>query len=143
MSHTITTTLEFPYQRSLGPVVGAFAAGLKDRRILGVRATDGRVLVPPVEWDPDTGDALVPDFVEVGPAARVETWTWVSEPSPRHPLSHPFAFAQLRLSGADTTLVHAVDAGTIDRMATGMTVVPRWRPERQGRIDDIECWTPA
>jgi len=28
-------------------------------------------------------------------------------------------------------------------MATGMRVTARWRAERVGRIDDIECWIPA
>ena len=29
--------LEFPYKRSLGPVIGAFMTGLRDGRILGAR----------------------------------------------------------------------------------------------------------
>ncbi len=139
----ITTHLEFPYVRSLGPCVGAFADGMRAGRLLGVRAADGRVLVPPVEWDPATGEPLAGEFVVVGPAATVTSWTWVARPAAMHPLARPFAFAQLRPDGADTTLVHVVDAGGIGAMATGLRVTPRWRPERAGRIDDIECWVPA
>jgi len=29
--------IEFPYTRSLGPVIGPFLAALRDRRILGIR----------------------------------------------------------------------------------------------------------
>ena len=54
------------------------------------------------------------DFVEVGPAGTVESWTWVPEPSEQHPLDHPFAFAFIRLDGATTPLLHAVDAGSPD-----------------------------
>ena len=60
-------TIEFPYTRTLGPVYGAFLTGLRDGRLLGIRAADGRVLMPPTEWDPATGEPLDLDFVEVGP----------------------------------------------------------------------------
>jgi len=136
-----THTIEFPYTRTLGPVIGPFLTGLRDGRILGIRCRD-RVLVPPQEYDPETGDALEPPLVEVGPAGTVETWAWVSEPTRKHPLDRPFAFALVKLDGADTAMVHAVDAGSIDAMRTGMRVTPRWRAERKGRIDDIECFVP-
>ena len=32
-----THTIEFPYTRTLGPVVGPFLTGLRDGRILGAR----------------------------------------------------------------------------------------------------------
>ena len=70
---TVTSTLEFPYRRSLGAVVGGFAEALRDKRIVGSVTTEGRVLVPPLEFDPDTGDAVRPDLVEVGPGGVVTT----------------------------------------------------------------------
>jgi uncharacterized protein len=132
-----THTIEFPYTRTLGPVYGAFLTGLRDERILGIRAGDGRVLCPPTEWDPETGDALDHDLVEVGPGGVVETWAWVTAPTRKHPLDHPFAFALIRLDGADTALLHAVDAGSMDAMHTGMRVTARWKPERLGHIADV------
>ena len=141
MSRVTTSTLEFPYSRTLGPVVGAFIAGLREHRILGSRAADGRVLVPPLEYDPSTGDALT-ELVDVGPLATVESWTWVAEPTSKHPLERPFAFALVKPDGAATAMVHAVDAGSIDAMATGMRVQPRWRAEPHNMIDDLACWEP-
>jgi uncharacterized protein len=132
-----THTIEFPYTRTLGPVVGPFLTGLRDRRILGARTGDGRVLVPPLEWDPATGEGLEPDLVEVGPAGTVETWAWVTRPGRKHPLDHPFAFALVRLDGADTGLLHVVDGGSMERMRTGMRVVARWKDERIGHITDL------
>jgi uncharacterized OB-fold protein len=140
---THESTLEFPYSRTLGPVVGAFMAGLREGRLLASRTPGGRVLVPPLEHDPDTGAAVEPELVEVGPAATVRTWTWVAQPTPRQPLDRPFAFALLAPDGADTAMVHVVDVDGPDHMTTGMRVVPRWRDERKGRIDDIEAWVPA
>ena len=50
--------IEYTYTRSTGPVIGAFMTALRDRRIVGVRASDGRVLVPPAEYDPVTSEDL-------------------------------------------------------------------------------------
>jgi len=138
--------MEFPggYTRSLGPVIGRFLTGLRDGRFLGVRRADGRVLVPPAEYDPDTGAALGADdadFVEVGPAGVVETWAWVPEPRAKHPLDRPFAWALIRLDGASTALLHAVGAERA-AMRTGMRVRPAWREERTGSVLDVACFVP-
>lgn len=142
LDRSITSTLEFPYRRSLGPVIGGFMTGLADHRILGIRRRSGDVLVPPLEHDPDTGEDLGTDLVEVGPGGEVTSWAWVSQPTPRHPLERPFAFALIRLDGATTGLVHVVDAGASSAMRTGMRVEPRWRAEPEGRITDIEAFVP-
>jgi uncharacterized OB-fold protein len=101
------------------------------------------VIAPPLEWDPDTAEELAHDFVDVGPAGTVESWSWVATPTVQHPLDVPFAFALIRLDGADTTFLHAVDAGSIDAMSTGMRVAPRWRAARIGHITDIEAFVPG
>jgi uncharacterized protein len=134
--------LEYPYRRSVGPVIGGFFTGLRERRLLGVRAADGRVLVPPVEYDPASGEPLA-DLVEVGPAGVVTAWAWVEKPRPKHPLDRPFAWALIRIDGAASALLHAVDAGSPARMRTGLRVTPRWRAEPAGDIHDIVCFEPA
>ena len=93
MSEKVPTyKLEFPYKRSLGPVVGTFLTGLRDKQILGMRTDSGRVLVPPLEYDPETGDENG-DWVEVGQSGVVKGWTWVENPGPKQPLDHGFAWA--------------------------------------------------
>ncbi len=134
-------TLEYRYTRSVGPVIGRFLAGLREGRIEGIRSGSGRVIVPPSEYDPESGETLS-EFVEVGPGGVVTTWAWVSEPREKAPLDRPFAWALIRLDGADTALLHAVDAGEASQMATGMRVRPRWREEREGSIRDIACFEP-
>lgn len=133
----IDFTLEFPYTRTTGPIIGPFLTGLRDGQILATKVGD-RVVCPPVEYDPDSGATIGPEnLVEVGPAGTVEAWTWVMEPTSKHPFAHPFAFAQIKLDGADTTMLHAVDAGTIDAMASGMRVVVRYNDERLGTVTDV------
>lgn len=133
--------LEYSYTRSVGEVIGRFFAGLREGRVFGVRTRTGRVIVPPTEYDPDTGDACS-EFVEVGSSGVVKTWAWVAEPRKRCPLPAPFAWALVQLDGADTSILHAVDAGAIERMHTGMRVRVRWAAERSGRIQDIACFEP-
>jgi uncharacterized OB-fold protein len=132
--------LEYPYKRSVGPVIGRFLGALKEGRIEGVRAADGRVLVPAAEYDPDTGEAVTEEFVEVGPGGEVATWTWVGEPRPKHPLDRPFAWALIKLDGADTAMLHVVDAGEESAMRTGLRVRPRWAESPNGHILDIEAF---
>lgn len=135
-----THVLEYRYTRSVGPVIGRFLAGLKEGRIEGVRAAGGRVLVPPTEYDPDTGEAVTDEWVEVGPAGEVTTWAWLAEPRSNNPLDRAFAWALIKLDGADTALLHVVDAGDESAMRTGMRVRARFRGEREGLITDIEAF---
>ena len=101
--------LEYPYKRSLGPVLSRFFTSLRDRQFEGIRARDGKVLVPPQEYDPHTGEALS-EWVPVGPGGEIVSWSWVSKPRKKQPLRHPFAYALIKLDGADVPLLHAVDA---------------------------------
>lgn len=134
--------LEFPFTRSLGPVQSAFLTGLRERTVLGVRTSGGRVLVPPVEYDPDTAEEIR-HLVEVAATGTVTTWAW--NPQPRHgqPLDRPFAWVLVRLEGADTSLLHALDAPGPDSVRTGMRVRIRWAADRTGAITDIACFEPC
>ena len=134
--------LEYAYRRSVGPVLGRFFAELRERRLVGIKTRAGRVLVPPSEYDPATGDATTESFVPVGPGGVVRSWTWVTQPRAKQPLPHPFAYALIQLDGADTPMLHAVDAGTESRMRTGMRVRPRWRAETKGELGDLACFEP-
>ncbi|MGW2744078.1 Zn-ribbon domain-containing OB-fold protein [Streptomyces sp. NPDC001450] len=133
--------VEFPFTRSLGPVQSAFLTGLRERVVLGVKTTDGRTLVPPVEYDPVTAEEIR-DLVEVSSTGTVTTWAWNHEPRRGQPLTTPFAWVLVRLDGADTALLHALDAPGPDAVHTGMRVRIRWARERTGAITDIACFEP-
>jgi uncharacterized OB-fold protein len=133
--------ISFDYTRSLGPVLGQFMTALRDRRILGARGADGRVHAPPFEYDPVTFQPPA-ELTEVGPAGTVVSWTWLEAPLAGQPLDRPFGWALIRLDGADTAMLHAVDAGSAAAMRTGMRVRPRWARDTVGSIRDITCFIP-
>ncbi|WP_405704359.1 Zn-ribbon domain-containing OB-fold protein [Streptomyces sp. NBC_00069] len=133
--------VEFPFTRSLGPVQSAFLTGLRERVVLGVKTADGKVMVPPVEYDPVTAEEIR-ELVEVGAAGTVTTWAWNGSPRPNQPLAAPFAWVLVRLDGADTAILHALDAPGPEAVHTGMRVRIRWAEERTGAITDIACFEP-
>jgi len=134
--------IEFDYTRSLGPVLTRFMTALADRRILGARGADGRVHAPPFEYDPVSAEPPG-DLIEVGPEGTVVSWSWMPQPLAGQPMTGPFAWALIRLDGADTAMLHAVDAGSPAAMRTGLRVRARWSATRTGSIRDIACFEPA
>ncbi len=133
--------VEFDYTRSLGPVLSRFMSALRQRQVLGGKLADGRVVVPPPEYDPVT-HAAVTELVPVSDVGVVTSWAWVSEPVAQQPLDRPFAFAQVLLDGADAPLLHAVAVDSPDDIATGMRVQVRWADETTGTIRDIAWFEP-
>ncbi len=131
--------LEYSYRRSLGPVLGRFFNDLRARRFVGISTRSGKVLVPPQEYDPETGESL-DEIVDVGPGGEIVSWAWVTKPRIKQPLARPFAYALIKLDGADTAMLHAVDAGDESKLSVGTRVVPRWAAEPVGGICDILCF---
>ncbi len=133
--------LQFDYTRSLGPTLGGFLTGLARRQVRGVRTSDGRVIVPPLEYDPKSHEPLT-DFVDVSDRGTVLSWTWAAEPLPGQPFDRPFAWVLVQLDGADTGLLHALDVASPDDVHTGLRVQARWAAEPVGHIRDILCFEP-
>ena len=128
--------LSFDYTRSVGATLSQFFTALRGRRIVGVRGSDRRVLVPPAEFDPVTYERLT-EIVPVASVGTVRSWTWQPEPLEGQPLNRPFAWALIKLDGADTPLLHAVDADSSDAISTGARVHAHWVDEPVGAITDV------
>ena len=167
-----TAELEFPYQHSTGPVIGRFLTALRDeRRLYGIECRTCRlVLVPPQDYcemcggslaiaaspsEPAPGDAPAPgpastpvvaeasSWREVGPGGALTTFAVVRRPQGIHPLPAPFAYALVRLDGADTDLLHIVRAADYAVLRAGLRVRAVWKAERRGSILDISHFEPA
>ncbi len=92
--------------------------------------------VPPAEFDPVTYERLT-EIVPVASVGTVVSWTWQPEPLEGQPLDRPFAWALIKLDGADTPLLHAVGAGDAESISTGARVHVHWADEPTGAITDI------
>ena len=116
-------------------MLSQFFTALRDRRFVGSRGSDGRVHVPPAEYDPVTYEPLT-EVVPVASVGSVVSWTWQPEPLEGQPLDRPFAWALILLDGADTPLLHAVDVAE-GELSTGARVHAHWVDEPVGAITDI------
>jgi uncharacterized OB-fold protein len=72
----------------------------------------------------------------------VQSWAWVANPGEKKPFARPFAWALVKLDGAGTAMLHAVDVADESQMQTGMRVKIRWAENRVGSILDIACFEP-
>ncbi len=134
-------TVEFPFDRTVGPKIGAFLDGLREGNLHGVRTADG-VLCPALEFDPRTAEETG-ELVPLADEGTVRAWTWVPS-RPGDVVPHGFAWALIQIDGTTGALFHAVDTGGDPmRMAIGLRVAARWRPDRIGDIRDIACFEPA
>ncbi|MCE2854518.1 MAG: OB-fold domain-containing protein [Ilumatobacteraceae bacterium] len=135
-------TLFYPYNRTLGTTVARFLSSLADKRIEGTKAQDGRVFVPPAEFDPSTGTPLT-EWVQVGDEGTVVQWSWQPAPFEDNTLDQPFAWALILLDGADVPMLHAVQAKAAATMSIGMRVKAVWAEDRTPEISAIRCFEPV
>jgi uncharacterized protein len=140
-SFTAPLTLAYPYARTVGPTYGRFLRGLADGRLSGTVAADGRVMVPPVEFDHRTGEALT-TWRDVSLEGTVVSWTWEPSPAADHPLDRPFAWVLVRPDGADTAMLHACAANDPSTMSVGMRVRARFAEGAEPGIAALACFEP-
>ncbi len=133
--------LGFTYTRSPGIIIGKFLAALKQKKLYGIRGSDGSVLFPPTEYDPRTAASLN-DFVPVSAEGEIVSWTWIETPREHHQVKGPFAFALIKLDGADTPFLHRLFCDDASSISAGMKVKVDWNDDRCGAITDIRGFVP-
>jgi uncharacterized OB-fold protein len=87
--------------------------------------------------------APLTEFEPVGTEGTVVSWSWMPEPLEGQPLQRPFAWALIRLDGADTAMLHALDVRDAETVHTGMRVRVKWADETVGHIRDIAYFVAA
>ena len=143
MSETKATLLEAPfelsykYKRSSGPVMSKVFEGLSNKKILGSKSKANKVYAPAAEYDPHTREALT-ELIEVGPGGIIESWSWVHQPSNHHLIQTPFAFALIKLDGADTAMLHMISDCEKSDLAIGNRVKAVWSETPTESIADIQ-----
>lgn len=127
--------ISVPYRYAAGYAQQAFLRGLQERRIVGSRARDGRVLVPPRTYD-EAGVPTESELVEVADTGTLQGWTEVVRSG------EPRVYGLIRLDGADTDLLHLVDSPA-EFLTLGLRVVARWADKRQAEVTAIAAFVPA
>ncbi len=132
--------LAYNYKRSNGPVMSKFFEALGEQKILGTRSSTGKVFSPAAEFDPETHESLK-EIVEVGPGGAVESFSWIETPQHHHLIKDPFAFALIKLDGADTCMLHMVANCNEADLSIGSRVTANWSEVQEQRITDIKFFT--
>ena len=129
--------LAYNYKRSNGPVMSKFFEALGEQKILGTKSSTGKVFSPAAEFDPDTHESLN-YMVEVGPGGSVESYSWIEAPQHHHLIKEPFAFALIKLDGADSSMLHMVTDCKESDLSIGTRVQATWSETHEQRITDIK-----
>ena len=129
-----------PYTWWVGEVGSRFLMALRDeQKILGNRCKScNRVYVPPRK---NCGRCFadIEDWVELGNEGVVIAHTVVRHAFKPQPVAPPFAYALIKLDGADVAFLHII-TDNLDSLKNGLRVRARFREERTGHILDIESF---
>ncbi len=137
---TLKGQIAVPYTWWVGTTGSRFLISLRDeKKILGNRcAACNRVYVPPRR---NCGRCFneIEEWMELGSEGAIVSHTVVRFPFKVQPCEPPFAYALIKLEGADVSIVHVIKE-ELDRLATGARVRARFREDRSGHILDIDCF---
>lgn len=139
---TLKGQIRVPYTWSVGEVGSRFLIALRDeKKILANRCSScGTVYVPPRKscgsCFKDIGDE---QWMEVATEGTVTAYTIVRYESPVQPVKPPFAYAVIKLDGADVGFVHIIK-NDIDKLKSGVRVAARFKDNGTGHILDIDSF---
>lgn len=129
-----------PYTWWVGETGSRFLLSIRDdRKLLGNKCSRcNTVFVPPRK---NCGRCFVDidEWVEVGNEGVVIAHTIVRYPFEVHPVDVPFAYAMIKLDGADVGFLHIIKEN-LDALKNGVRVRARFREERTGHILDIDSF---
>ena len=135
--------IRVPYTWAAGTVASKFYAGLRNKKIYGIRCAKCRmVLVPPKKTCHRCFGELS-EWVEVGHEGTLQTFTVVHYHEPElHPLKAPFAYGIIKLDGADTGMTHVIAEADLEALKEGMRLKAVFREKPEGNYLDIKYFKP-
>ena len=135
--------LHLHYEHAFGPYYGRLFDEIKtNRRIMGVRTSDGTgALLPPREID-DISHRRTGTWVEVGQTGTVKAMSVIHLEFVGQTQTPPYIYAEIMLDGALTRLIHNVRIDDMSRagelVKPGTRVRAVWSEgERTGAMSDI------
>jgi hypothetical protein len=140
----VVSRINVPYTWWAGETAGAFFTALRDeKKIMGRRcAKCGKTYVPPRKVCPVCFEDDMA-WVEVSTNGTLESFTIVRRQLASLPRKAPVVFGLIRLDGADTSVLHYLEAGDLGMIKIGMRLAAKFCDEINGSIIDIACFFPA
>jgi uncharacterized protein len=137
---TLKGQIAVPYTWWVGATGSRFLIALRDeQKILGNRCKDcGTVYVPPRK---NCGRCFteIHEWVELQSEGEVVSYSIVRFKFKLQPFDPPFAYALIRLDGADVDILHIIRE-KLDKLEKGARVRAKFKNERVGHMLDIECF---
>ncbi|MEW6442204.1 MAG: Zn-ribbon domain-containing OB-fold protein [bacterium] len=137
---TLRGQIRVPYSWWVGEVGSRFLIALRDeKKILGNRCPQCRtVFVPPRK---NCGRCFMgtDQWVELSHEGVVAAHTIVRFEHALQPAKPPFAYALIRLDGADVSLLHLIKEG-LDQLKNGARVRAVFKEQRTGHILDVDSF---
>jgi uncharacterized OB-fold protein len=136
--------IRVPYTWAAGAVASRFYAGLRDKKIYGVRCLTCRVVLVPPKKTCHLCFGDLDEWVEVSDVGTLQTFTVVHYDEPEmHPLRAPFAYGIIRLDGADTGMTHLIGEADLGALKKGMRMKAVFKEKPEGNYLDIEYFKPV
>jgi hypothetical protein len=127
----IEAPISLDYQYSAGRSGSRLLRAIAEGRLLGQRCpVDGRVYFPSRGSCPQHGVTFGDEVVELSDEGTVVTFSIVRVPSANIPLELPYVTVNVLLDGADTILMHVLDAD-LEAVHMGMRVKAVWKPKEE------------
>ena len=139
----IVTPVRLEYTVHAGATLEHFLGALMQGRIIGQKAPDGNVYVPPRGACPVTGRPMTDEYVDVADVGVVTTFCVINIPFEGQVLEPPYVGAAIILDGADIPIFHIVGGIDSDEVRPGLRVRARWRPEPIPSLATIEYFEPT
>jgi len=123
--------ISLKYDYSAGQSASRFLRAIERGKLLGQRCpVDGRVYFPSRGSCPQHAVTFGDEVVELSDNGTIVTYSIVRVPSANIPLALPYIAANVLLDGADTILMHVLDAKP-DQVHMGMRVQAVWKPRAE------------
>ena len=128
--------IRLPYRYSPGPAQRAALEGFAAGVLRGSRCDTCQITLAPARPYCPRCTGRTGAVVDLSDVGTLQGWTT------RNHGATASTFGMVRLDGADTALLHRVEA-TADQLVVGLRVRARWNGERQGEVTDVDCFVPV
>lgn len=132
---TFHQRIQLPYRYAAGSAQRAALEGLAAGVLRGSRCLNCDIILAPARPFCPRCSGATGAVIDLSDTGVLEGWTTRTRDGAA------VTFGMIRLDGADTALMHRVEAAP-GKLAVGMRVKARWSDEKHGEITDVDAFEP-